>query len=98
MQFSSTQILKREYRKLNNPATAGENTFGFTAVQKITTTFLNLNLIDEYRLAVHPVIIGKGKPLFQNIEDKHKLTLINAKGYKSGVTLLTYKTERTTNS
>jgi dihydrofolate reductase len=65
---------------------------------KIITTFLNLDLIDEYRLAVHPVILGKGKPLFQNIEHRHKLTLTDAKGYKSGVTLLTYNTDRTTNS
>jgi dihydrofolate reductase len=65
---------------------------------KLTTTFLNLGLIDEYRLAVHPVILGKGKPLFQNIEDRHQLTLIDTKSYKSGVTLMTYKTDRTTNS
>ena len=64
---------------------------------KIITTFLNLDLIDEYRLAVHPVILGKGKPLFQNIEDRHKLTLIDAKGYPSGVTLLSYKTDRVAN-
>jgi dihydrofolate reductase len=63
----------------------------------IITTFLNLDLIDEYRLAVHPVILGKGKPLFQNIADKHRLTLVDAKGYKSGVLLLTYKTNRATN-
>jgi dihydrofolate reductase len=59
----------------------------------ITTTFLNLRLIDEFRLAVHPVIIGQGKPLFQNVEDRHRLNLIEAKGYDSGVTLLTYETE-----
>jgi dihydrofolate reductase len=58
---------------------------------KITTTFLNLDLIDEYKLAVHPVILGKGKPLFQNIEDRHKLILTEAKGYSSGVTLLNYR-------
>lgn len=58
---------------------------------KLVTTFLNLDLIDEYRLAIHPVILGKGKALFQHIEDRHKLELIDAKGYKSGVTLLTYK-------
>ncbi len=58
---------------------------------KIITTFMNLDLIDGYRLAVHPVIIGKGKPLFQNIHDRHKLKLIEAKGYPSGVTLLTYE-------
>lgn len=64
---------------------------------KLTTTFLNLDLIDEYRLAVHPVILGKGKLLFQNIKDRHQLTLIDTKSYKSGVTLMTYKTDRRTN-
>ena len=58
---------------------------------KIITTFLNLDLIDEFRLAVHPVIIGKGKPLFENIEDRHKLTLLDAETYGSGVSLLKYK-------
>lgn len=57
----------------------------------IITTFFNLDLIDELRLAVHPVIIGKGKPLFQGILNTHKLALDSVQGYKSGVTLLTYK-------
>lgn len=64
---------------------------------KLVTTFLNLDLIDEYRIVVHPFILGKGKPLFQNIEDRHKLSLIDAKTYKSGITLLTYKAARTSN-
>jgi dihydrofolate reductase len=61
------------------------------------TTFLNLDLIDEFRLAIHPVILGKGKPLFKNIEDRHKLALIEAKGHESGVTLLSYKRKETDN-
>lgn len=65
---------------------------------KLASTFLNLDLIDEYRLVVHPVILGKGKPLFQNIEDKHKLALTDMKSYKSGVTLLAYKADRTMNN
>src|SRR5687768_3430467 len=34
---------------------------------KLTTTFINLDLVDVYKLAVHPVILGRGKPLFENI-------------------------------
>ncbi len=64
---------------------------------KLATTFLNLDLIDEYRLVVHPVILGIGKPLFQNIEDRHKLILIDTKSYKSGIIMMTYQTDRTTN-
>lgn len=58
---------------------------------KLITTFLNLDLVDEYRLAVHPVILGKGKRLFDDIEDIHRLDLIEAKGHPSGVTLLHYR-------
>lgn len=57
----------------------------------IATTFLNLDLIDEIRLAVHPVILGKGKPLFKNIDDRHRLELTDIKSYRSGVFLVKYK-------
>jgi len=61
---------------------------------KIITTFLNFDLIDEYKLAVHPVILGKGKPLFENIEGMHKLKLVEVKGHKSGVTLMIYRADK----
>ena len=59
---------------------------------KLITTFINLGLVDVYRLAVHPVIIGSGKPLFENIKKRVELKLINAKPSSSGVILLTYET------
>ena len=61
----------------------------------LITTFLNLDLIDEYHLAIQPVILGKGKPLFQNIEQRHRLKLIETKGDPSGVAVLIYETDRT---
>ena len=45
---------------------------------------MNLNLIDEYQLCVHPVIVGKGLPLFKNINDKTILKLLNTKTFNSG--------------
>ena len=57
----------------------------------LITSFMNLDLVDEYRLAVHPVIIGEGKPLFEKIEHRHRLDLVDVKGYPSGVMLVQYK-------
>ena len=61
----------------------------------LITTFLNLDLVDEYHLAIQPVILGKGKPLFQNIEQRHRLKLLETKGDPSGVAVLIYETDRT---
>lgn len=58
---------------------------------KLVTTFLNLSLVDVFRLAVHPVILGKGKPLFNDINERHHLHLKEIKGHESGVVLLTYE-------
>ncbi|MDD7886938.1 dihydrofolate reductase family protein [Flavivirga sp. 57AJ16] len=56
----------------------------------LITSLLNLNLIDEFRLAICPIILGEGKPLFKNIKDRKKLKLISAKGHESGIVELIY--------
>lgn len=58
---------------------------------KLITTFINLGLVDFYRLAVHPVILGSGKPLFENIKTRVGLKLIDAKPSNPGVILLSYE-------
>ena len=57
---------------------------------KLITTFMNLGLIDVFRLAVHPVILGSGKPLFNNIKERSELELMEVKTSGSGVVLLIY--------
>lgn len=56
----------------------------------LTTSLMNLGLIDELSLAVHPVLLGGGKPLFRNLNDRINLTLLDTKTYSSGVVSLTY--------
>lgn len=56
----------------------------------LITTFINNGLIDEYRLAVHPVILGAGKPLFTNLKNRTGLTLNYVKTSGSGVILVSY--------
>lgn len=56
----------------------------------LTASLLNLGLIDEMSLAVHPIILGGGKRLFSDIEYRIPLTLTDAKTYSSGLVALTY--------
>ena len=60
----------------------------------LITTFMNLNLVDEYRIAVMPVIIGQGKPLFREIKNRHKLRLMDVKPSTAGVLGITYEAVR----
>ena len=57
----------------------------------LITTFINMGLVDGYRLSVHPLILGAGKPLFQDIRQKTNLKLVNVKPAKSGVVLMNYE-------
>lgn len=50
-----------------------------------------LNLIDEYQLCVHPIIAGKGLPLFKDIADQKSLKLLKTKTFASGVIVLYYE-------
>lgn len=60
----------------------------------LITTFMNLDLVDEFRIAVMPVIIGHGKPVFKDIQNRHKLKLIDVKHSTAGVLGLYYEAVR----
>ena len=57
----------------------------------IVRTLTNLGLIDTYQLLVYPVVLGSGKPLFQDILHKVKLSLSSTKTHPSGVVVLSYQ-------
>ncbi|MEH7460415.1 dihydrofolate reductase family protein [Bacillus sp. JJ1127] len=56
----------------------------------LITTFINLGLVDEFRLSVHPVILGEGKPLFIDIKQRLNLKMVNTRTFSSGVVQLIY--------
>nr|WP_154958417.1 dihydrofolate reductase family protein [Paenibacillus xylanexedens] len=52
---------------------------------------MKLGLIDEYKITVSPVLIGSGLPLFQGLNQKINLQLIENKTFDSGALGLFYR-------
>jgi dihydrofolate reductase len=57
----------------------------------LAATFLRHDLVDEYRLYVHPVRLGRGKPLFPATDADTALRLVEVRGFGNGVVLLRYE-------
>lgn len=60
----------------------------------IASAFANLDLLDEYRLMVHPIVLAKGIPLFKGVTEERKLRLLRTRALSSGVILVQYERDR----
>jgi dihydrofolate reductase len=60
----------------------------------LAVSFVEYNLIDEFRIMVNPTVLGGGKPLFQGIKSKLDLKLTKTKTFKSGNVLLYYEQKK----
>jgi dihydrofolate reductase len=58
----------------------------------LVASLLNEGLIDELRLIVHPVVLGKGQGLFSGVNKRLSLDLVEAKSIDSGRVVVTYRT------
>ncbi len=70
----------------------------FIGSRSLIIQLLNSNLIDEFQICIHPVVEGKGLPLFDQIKDRTIFNLIRKKSLNSGATVFYYQpaSEKTT--
>jgi dihydrofolate reductase len=54
-------------------------------------SLVRANLVDEYRLVVHPVALGVGKPLFAALEGRSMLALVECTRFDGGALGLVYR-------
>jgi dihydrofolate reductase len=60
----------------------------------LAQTLIAHDLVDEYSLAVHPLVLGSGKKLFRDAEQVRKLALVDSVSTSTGVLLTTYRSLR----
>lgn len=57
----------------------------------LTDAMMKEGLVDEIWMSVHPILLGSGKPLFRQQENRTQLTLIESKAYETGLVSLRYR-------
>jgi dihydrofolate reductase len=58
---------------------------------ELNAIFLKANAVDEVRLAVQPVLLGRGIPLFPSMQQETQLRLVDSKALPNGVVTMSYR-------
>jgi dihydrofolate reductase len=61
----------------------------------LVSSLLEAKLIDELRLAIHPVVLGPGKRLFKDVVQRHALELMQSRSLPGGAVELSYRVKAT---
>jgi dihydrofolate reductase len=58
----------------------------------LAASFIRAGLVDEFRLLVHPVVLGTGTPFWPSLDGQLRLRLVDTRTFESGVVYLGYTT------
>lgn len=86
--------LGENIQKMKQPVEGKSNEILLFGSPSATHALMELNAIDGFWLFVNPIVLGKGIPLFKNINDKIKLNLLDIKQFDCGVTAVSYVIDR----
>ena len=64
---------------------------GATGSISVVHSLIAAGVVDEYRLFVYPIVLGRGARLFQDARQVGKLELVECQAFSSGVTLMSYR-------
>jgi dihydrofolate reductase len=92
-EWSNTKLMKgdlaAEVRKLKK----GDQDMVILGSGTIVSQLTQARLIDEYQLVVNPIILGKGRTMFEGVKDRLDLKPTNTRSFKNGNVVLSYEPE-----
>ncbi len=91
VEWESATLAKRELKEevMELKQQSGKDIF--VGSRSLIIQLINLGLIDEFQLCIHPVVAGKGLPLFENINDTTIFKLVKNKAFQNGAIILYYQ-------
>jgi dihydrofolate reductase len=57
----------------------------------LVSQLAQVRLIDEFQILLNPVVLGKGRTMFEGIKDRFSLKLSGTRKFKNGNILLKYE-------
>ena len=93
-EWSNTKVLSgdlaQEVRQLKE---SGDGDITILGSGSIVAQLAAAGLIDDYQVVVNPVVLGKGRTMFEGVEDPPNLKLKKTRTFKNGNVLLSYEAE-----
>jgi len=92
VEWNNSRLIKENIKEeiLKIKQQPGKNLVLFGGAD-IASSFLQLGLIDEFRIIVNPIVLSNGKPFFKDIKETVKLKLLKTKTFSCGNVLLYYQ-------
>jgi dihydrofolate reductase len=92
-EWSNTKLMKgdlaAEVRKLKK----ADQDMVILGSGTIVSQLAQARLIDEYQLVMNPIVLGKGRTMFEGVKDRLTLKRTNTRNFKNGNVVLSYEPE-----
>ena len=91
---NSTLIQENVAEKITKLKQQPGKDLGITGSATLVRSLLQVDLLDELSLMVHPIVAGSGRRLFEEGGDQKALKLVDSRVFSTGVVYLTYQPDR----
>jgi dihydrofolate reductase len=89
--WNNTEIVRDGVAEITKLKQEGDDPMYIFGSANLIQSLMNANLIDEMRLCIAPIVLGKGRPLFTDKNTTHKLKLLENQQLENGGVLVKYK-------